>query len=1038
MKYEQNKLLIRDDSAVKEKAAYLYSMLAIVLAYFLVARVSLLLAVDGYASPVWPPTGISLAILFLVGKKFWPGITLGAFATNMQVDGSVQLAAQIAIGNTLEAVIGVWLIDRIIRRRYFLNHSRAVFIFLFIVLLACSISALIGALTILHWPMESISFKDFFRLYSTWWIGDVVGAIVLMPLALAFINRTKISRQPYTEITLFSLLSLIILVGIFSDLTGYELHSMAYAFIPVPLMIAAGYRYGLRGLMLFIVSLSMTAIFGTYQGCGPFAGQEMSASLVMLQAYIGLVTGCGLLINSIIAEKEFARSALERLGGQLERRVQLATDQIRQSNLLLAEEKRHQQGLIEQLSNSEKRYRALFDNAPEAVVLFDMEQAALIDVNENAEALFGYSRTELLSIGFADLSPEKQPDGKLSLDAAFSYLQLAEQGVEQVFQWTHLNSKGQFLPCEVRLVRFPDPDKVIIRGSLTDISARLQAFSKKLLIAKLFDNTSEAVVITSVAGDVLEVNNACCEMTGYCQSDLTGQYPAWLFYGCSPSQTELIWQRVVTMGHWQGELTGQHHSGSLFIHKASISSVIDDQSKVTNYLIQFSDITETKVKEERLAYLANYDHLTGIYNRACFITQMERMLIEAKREHHILSLYFIDMDGFKRVNDSLGHDVGDQLLTQVAGRIKGLLRDSDLVARLGGDEFTLLAKHNAIGAPQKLLASKLINSLSAPFIVTGNELYLTVSIGITNAPQDGTDSKTLFKNADLAMYQVKEDGRNNYQFFTRQMNHLAQQKMEIETQLRKALERNEFELHYQPQYALDDHRLVGYEALIRWQHPEKGLLMPGAFIEVAEQSGLITRIGHWVLAESCRQSKQWQDGGYPAVPVAVNISAIQFRFPEELLLQVGEVLTNTGIDPAMLELELTESMLVENVAVTIQTLKSLKDMGIKLAIDDFGTGYSSLAYLKRFAADKLKIDRSFVNDIGFDAEDCAIVSATIALGRSLGLQVIAEGVETDVQLNFLKAQGCDEAQGYYFSKPLAVDAMIDLLEQQAEQVADAN
>ncbi|WP_133717292.1 MULTISPECIES: sensor domain-containing phosphodiesterase [Methylocaldum] len=426
--------------------------------------------------------------------------------------------------------------------------------------------------------------------------------------------------------------------------------------------------------------------------------------------------------------------------------------------------------------------------------------------------------------------------------------------------------------------------------------------------------------------------------------------------------------------------------------------------------------------EDRIQRLAFYDALTGLPNRALLMDRAAQALALSARDKKETALLFLDLDRFKTVNDSLGHHVGDGLLRSIAGRLRGCLRDTDTVSRLGGDEFVVLLPETG-GDSAAQTAERILSVVAQPYVIEDYRLSITPSIGISMYPQDGGDVESLVKHADTAMYHAKEKGRNTYQFFTESMNSAVLERLTIESGLRQALERDEFLLEYQPQYDIETHGLVGLEALIRWQHPEWGRVPPGRFIPIAEESGLIVPIGEWVIREACRQNVYLQSLGFAKVPVAVNIASPQFvqRF-EDL---VARVLGETGMEPEYLELELTEGIVMQGEGSIQKRLHKLKDMGVKLAIDDFGTGYSSLSYLKRFPIDKLKIDQSFVRDIIDDQDDLAITRAVISLGHSLRLTVIAEGVETEQQLAFLRDEGCDQAQGFFFSRPLSVKALGD-------------
>lgn len=554
------------------------------------------------------------------------------------------------------------------------------------------------------------------------------------------------------------------------------------------------------------------------------------------------------------------------------------------------------------------------------------------------------------------------------------------------------------------------------------LTESLLAANKRLdLFAQVFENSGEAIVITDADRNIIAVNPAFTAITRYKAEDVTGKNPKLLSSGRqSPEFYQEMWKSINETGRWRGEIWNRRENGEIYPEWLSIGTVKDENGKVVNFIGIFNDTTQRKEAEQHIQYLAHYDSLTNLPNRRLFEDRIQQGLLASKRARKKAALLFLDLDRFKSINDSLGHLSGDQLLQSVAERLKSCVRESDTVCRQGGDEFLILLPEINKSDDAAHVANKIITSMAEAHFVEDFHLIVTFSIGISIYPDDGTDSQTLIRNADAAMYHAKENGRNNFQFFTPDMNAEALERLELEADLRQAIQQNELSLNYQPQIDNMSGKIVGIEALIRWKHPEKGMISPARFIPIAEDCGLIAKIGEWVLRTACTQNRRWQDENLIRVPIAVNLSALQF-YQRDIRDCIAQVLQQSGLEPRYLELEITESTAMRDIEATVHTLNELKQMGILISIDDFGTGYSSLSYLKRFPIDKLKIDQSFVRDINTDVDDAAIVQTIIGMGHSLRLTVIAEGVETMDQLTFLKYKGCDEVQGYYFSKPLPAE-----------------
>jgi diguanylate cyclase (GGDEF)-like protein/PAS domain S-box-containing protein len=542
----------------------------------------------------------------------------------------------------------------------------------------------------------------------------------------------------------------------------------------------------------------------------------------------------------------------------------------------------------------------------------------------------------------------------------------------------------------------------------------------------LFECNLAGVFRTTLAGRVLECNQATASMLGYdSPEDVMAQPADRLYYRASDREaflTRIKSEKSIT----NHEMQFRRKNGESTWVMLNVSLVSDDSGEGEVLQATLVDITERKVAEERVQSLAYYDGLTGLPNRILLRDRLSKALATALRQEHKVALLFLDLDRFKIINDSLGHSVGDLLLQEVAVRLNSCAREEDTVARLSGDEF-LIVLTNVRDIPDVAVAAeRFMDAMTAGFVIQGHSLSISCSLGVSIFPEHGGDSETLITNADAAMYRAKEAGRNTFQLFTADMNSRAAERLALENGLRSALAKNELFLVYQPQMDMASGRITGLEALLRWQHPEFGLVPPSDFIRIAENSGLIIPIGEWVLRTACTQARKWHDEGLKAISVAVNVSAVQFRqegFPNT----IRRVLHETGLNPQHLELELTESLLLSNVDVSFSVLQQLVAMGLRFAIDDFGTGYSSLSYLKRFPVSKLKIDRSFIRDIAVNPDDAAITTAIISMAKSLNLKVVAEGVENEAQMSFLRAHQCDAVQGYYFSRPLAVDDVADKL-----------
>jgi len=561
----------------------------------------------------------------------------------------------------------------------------------------------------------------------------------------------------------------------------------------------------------------------------------------------------------------------------------------------------------------------------------------------------------------------------------------------------------------------------------TDITAHKLVEKKLQLSDTVFNNTAVGITVTDARRRIVKVNPAFSTITGYDESEVIGKTHVILSSGLQDAAFyAAMWREIDSIGSWSGEIWNRRKSGELYAEHLSIKRVLDSAGEVINYIGIFSDISHYKIAQDRIEQLSFFDPLTGLPNRALLRDRLQQAVYTAERRHSRVALMLIDLDRLSHVNDSLGHHIGDLLLLRVKARWQPLIRTSDTLSRHIGDEFAVILEdiHDAQDAAE--MAEKLLAALAQPFDLEGHEVSASACIGISIFPSDGKTPDVLLKNADVALHHAKEAVGGRFQFFREEMNQAATERLLIESSLRQAMARKEFQVFYQPQLELASGRIKGMEALARWRHPELGLVSPAKFIPIAEETGQIIEIGAWVMREACRQAQEWQAAGHTGLVVAVNVSAKQFEH-DGFAAQVKQVLRETGLPAPQLELEITESVIMDRPDHVVSVMKELRDIGVRFSIDDFGTGYSSLSQLKRFPIDTLKIDQSFTRDIGLDEGGTAITRAVIALGRSLHLQVVAEGVETREQQHFLTQHGCHGMQGYLFSKPVEAAAFAALL-----------
>ncbi len=670
------------------------------------------------------------------------------------------------------------------------------------------------------------------------------------------------------------------------------------------------------------------------------------------------------------------------------------------------------------------RLRCILDTALDAIIEMD-PQRRITGWNRRAETIFGWSRDEVLGRALDDtIIPLHQRDRHR--DGVARFLAIGqEQVLNRRMEVSALRSNGQEFPAELAITRIKTGDACHFTAFVSDITERKQSEEALRVAAAAFDSQL-GMMVTDARNVILRVNLAFTEITGYRPEEAVGQTPSLLSSGRHDAAFfDAMWHSIAVTGKWQGEIWNRHKNGEVFPEWLSITAVKDEAGQTTHYVSSFSDISARKTAEDQIKNLAFYDPLTALPNRRLLLDRLEIAMTTSVRHQRKGALLFVDLDDFKTLNDTLGHHQGDLLLEQVARRLSACIRDGDTVARLGGDEFVVMLEDLSGSTAEAVtqaetVGEKMLSALNHIYLLGSHEYHITPSIGITLFGGDPHELLTEpLKRADLAMYQAKAAGRNTLRFYDPLMQAVVSARAALETGLREALEKDQFLLHYQPQVDSNG-RVTGSEALVRWQHPQRGVVSPVEFIHLAEETGLILPLGRWVLETACTQLALW--GSRPEMAhltLAVNVSARQFQQPD-FVDMVLLVLEHTGAKPQRLKLELTEGMLVAGVEDVISKMTALKGKGIGFSLDDFGTGYSSLAYLKRLPLDQLKIDQGFVRNVLTDANDAAIAKMVVVLAGSLGLAVIAEGVETEAQRDFLADHGCHAHQGYFFSRPLPV------------------
>lgn len=1079
------------------------------LCYFIAAQIGLSVSLLEHSVTVfWPPSGIALAVLLLYGYRLWPGVFVGAFCSSLVSSLPMFSVFGIAIGSTLEVLLGAYLLNQHTRFSIELREARDI---LRLTWRGAIVSTLLGTLIgVLCLKVAGVvQWDHVLQTMMYWWMGHSLGIVLFTPIVVALLrpSRFKWTRTYRQQVILMMAILSVLSFLIFTDASKRLLGHQLQVFLLAPLLVWAALSFNARVVSMVLGVISVSTLISAFSGQGAFGVNHLS-NIVDLWMFLTIFGMVGVTLSAVNYQRNLSRDNLERSERSLKRAQHVSKVgswdfDVANNKLQCSEETYRIFGILPAVPVTLEKLLSFAhpEDSLELTVawqaalrgeVFDIEHRIVTDdkikwVRQQAELDFDASGMTVFALGtVTDISQSKLTEAALRESqksqqtiintALDGVIQMDDQGrvvgwnrqATNIFGWERdevlgqllhekiipehhreshqngmqrvlaggdshiLNSRivvdglrkdGQIISIELSITRIKIKDRIQFSAFIRDVTQRKREEEQLRLAAKVFESTSDSILITDINNNIVAANAAFEQMTGYPLDEVRGCNPRLLSSGQHDAAFfQEMWRCILNEGGWQGEIVDKAKSGKLIYKHIAITAVKNHDGETSHYIAVASDISERKEYDKNVHYLAYYDVLTGLPNRSLLRDRLGQVIASAHRDQSQFALLFLDLDRFKYINDSMGHSVGDKLLQSVAQRLQACVREGDTVSRIGGDEFIVLLREIDEAAVVHV-ADKLLKTLATPFNLNGQVISTYASVGIALYPTHATDIDVLMKNADAAMYNAKENGRNNYKFFTPEMNFRAHQIFEMEKDLRVALEQDQFTLVFQPQVDLTTGRICGAETLLRWNHPDKGFVSPADFIPVAEETGQIVAIGEWVLRTACWRMTSWFKQDVPPFTMAVNLSIRQLRQPN-LAETIETILRETGLPPSCLELEITEGIMMGDTKSAMAFLTRMHELGVQLSIDDFGTGFSSLNYLKNLPVNKLKIDQSFVRDIETDESDAAIVRSIISLGHRLDMKVIAEGVETLAQLDFLRIRGCDEVQGYFFSRPLDAEQFI--------------
>ena len=1002
------------------RALYVAGLVIIAAAYATLARIVLThFSANGVITVVWPSSGVAVAALLIGGSRYWPGILAGALITALMADNTLVAAIGIACGNLMEAMTCVYLLRQVQFNQTLLS-PRDYYRLLFCGSVSALVSALTGTGVLL--ATNFLSFDDLGISLLNWWQGNALGIVLVTPLVLIWQHlparwrEVRFVAEAIACLALTAAFGHVALVGAAPQIAGFELKPY-WSFL---FLTWAALRLGRHGALVVIFVLTVQGLYGAVQGNGLFASDFRDANLAGFWFYVLTLAIVGITVSLILQEQiaaklqESARARamtliatgapLSQILHGIARDIESANPGMLCSVLLLDEQGKH----------------LLYGAAPSLPDFYN-------------QAIHGVAIGPAVgSCGTAAYIGERVIASDIQHDPLWlDYRDLAAQaGVNACWSEPVRGKGGQVLGTfgiyhrQAHSPTAADIDTIVAAAHLVAIAIERTRSEEQLrLAATVYQHSSEAIMVFDTLQHIVAINPAFSALTGYHEQEIIGQRADLLNTpDHEPAFSHAFWQQIRESGHWAGEIWTRRKNGDTFALSMSLDTIRGEDGEVQHYVALFSDITAKKQSEAMIWRQANFDALTQLPNRSMFLDRLEQEIKKDKRSDDMFALLFIDLDRFKEVNDTLGHPMGDLLLMEAAQRITQSVRESDTVARLGGDEFTVILTGIDDPGDVEHIMQHMIGVLAAPYELGSESVFVSASIGVTFYPTDTTDMEDLLKYADQAMYAAKSAGRNRYSFFTASLQIAADTRRRLTIDLRRALNDKQFEVYYQPIVELATGNVYKAEALLRWKHPERGMISPADFIPIAEETGLIVDIGDWVFRTAARQAKTWRERVHPQFQISVNKSPVQFHNTENQSNSAWIAYLKTLDLPGNgIAVEITEGLLLDNAPIVTDKLLSFRDASIQVALDDFGTGYSALSYLKKFDIDYLKIDRAFVSNLETSSDDVVLCEAIVVMAHKLGIKVIAEGVETQAQSDILTRAGCDFGQGYLFSKPVSAD-----------------